>query len=94
MSGDNTLINFIDKSSQKRIYNFKNKPEACVNSNDWKQSILAQIQSLENFIKSQESIDILYYQLSEVFFTELDLFLKITNISEFTKKCFKNNKPY
>ena len=86
MSGDNTSTNLINNSSQKRRYNFKNKPEACMNSYEWRQSILVQIHSLENSIKSQESIDIVYNQFSEVVFTELDSFLKIRNISKSTKK--------
>ena len=81
MSGDNTSTNLVNKSSQKRRFNFKNKLEACINSYECRQ-------------ESQESIDIVYNQYSEVVFTELDSFLKIGNISKSTKRRYRNNKPY
>ena len=84
----------IHNRTQNRRYNFNNMPESCMNSSVWRQSILAQIESLESCIKNQDSIDVLYKKFSEVVFAELDLYFKAKNTSKSTKRQYRHNKPY
>ena len=82
------------KSETKKCYNFGNVKEGYMNNETWYKEIDAFIFRIENNIKSDSELNILYEEFCTVTQKELDKYVYFKRISNTGSRKFKYSKPY